>query len=51
MALIGKLVDKLLTKGSITLKREQWTLPADLPFGDSRLIPLNAGETINWKMA
>jgi dihydroorotase len=38
-------------KGTITLKREQWTLPADLPFGDSRLIPLNAGETINWKMA
>jgi len=38
-------------KGTITLKREQWTLPADLPFGDSKLIPLNAGETINWKMA
>ncbi|WP_374582266.1 dihydroorotase [Pseudoduganella sp.] len=38
-------------KGKITLKREQWTLPLDLPFGDSKLIPLNAGETINWKMA
>jgi len=35
----------------ITLKREQWTLPEALPFGDQQVIPLNAGETINWKMA
>ena len=38
-------------QGKITLKREQWTLPAELAFGDQKLIPLNAGETINWKMA
>src|SRR5471030_3489509 len=35
---------------TITLKRESWTLPASLPMGDSHVIPLNAGETINWKM-
>ncbi|WP_395404652.1 dihydroorotase [Pseudoduganella sp. UC29_106] len=34
----------------ITLKREQWTLPESLPFGDQQVIPLNAGEIINWKM-
>jgi dihydroorotase len=40
-----------VNQGTITLKQEQWTLPASLPFGDQQLIPLNAGETINWKMA
>ena len=35
---------------TITLKRESWTLPASLPLGDSHVIPLNAGEQINWKM-
>jgi dihydroorotase len=34
----------------ITLTREQWTLPESLPFGDQTVIPLNAGEIINWKM-
>jgi len=34
----------------ITLKREQWTLPQSLPFGETQLVPLNAGETISWKM-
>jgi dihydroorotase len=36
--------------GSIILKREQWTLPAELPFVDSSIVPLNSGESINWKM-
>ncbi|MBY0239955.1 MAG: dihydroorotase [Burkholderiaceae bacterium] len=35
---------------SITLKREAWTLPATLPLGDQDVVPLNAGETIHWKM-
>ncbi|MEG1054180.1 MAG: dihydroorotase, partial [Janthinobacterium sp.] len=35
---------------TITLRRESWTLPASLPLGDSHVIPLNAGEQINWKM-
>jgi dihydroorotase len=37
-------------QGTITLKREQWILPEALPLGDQQVIPLNAGETINWKM-
>src|SRR3954471_11107187 len=37
--------------GTVTLKREQWTLPATVPMGESELVPLNGGEQINWKMA
>ena len=37
--------------GTITLRREQWSLPATLPLGELEVVPLNAGETINWKMA
>ena len=42
--------DLPVNEGSITLKRESWTLPETVPFGEHRLVPLNAGETINWKM-
>jgi dihydroorotase len=35
----------------ITLKREEWSVPATLPFGSERLVPLRAGETIAWKLA
>ncbi len=34
----------------ITLRRESWTVPAELPFGDEALVPLRAGETIGWKL-
>ena len=37
-------------EGTITLAREAWTLPATVPMGESELVPLNAGERINWKM-
>ncbi len=36
--------------GSVTLQRESWTLPEALPMGDSVVVPLNAGETIGWKL-
>jgi len=36
--------------GSITLRRESWTLPASLPLGDQEVVPLNGGELLNWKM-
>ena len=35
--------------GMITLKREEWQLPAELPLGNTTLVPLNGGETIGWK--
>ncbi|MDQ2821914.1 MAG: dihydroorotase [Pseudomonadota bacterium] len=36
--------------GTITLKRESWTLPATVPMGDTQLVPLNGGQQIRWKM-
>jgi dihydroorotase len=38
-------------QGSVTLKRQQWTLPAELPLGETTLVPLNGGETIDWQLA
>ena len=35
---------------TITLVRERWSLPAELPFGDTSIVPLNAGEPIGWKL-
>jgi dihydroorotase len=39
-----------VNEGSITLTREPWTLPAAVPYGETQLVPLNAGEQVNWKM-
>lgn len=36
--------------GSITLVREDWQIPAELPFADTSVVPLNSGETLHWKM-
>jgi dihydroorotase len=35
--------------GTVTLRRETWTLPESVPFGDAQLKPLRGGETIAWK--
>jgi dihydroorotase len=37
-------------EGTITLRREEWPVPATLPFGSERLVPLRAGETVPWKL-
>ncbi|MFL9927010.1 dihydroorotase [Herbaspirillum lusitanum] len=37
--------------GTVTLRRESWTIPSELPMGDTTVVPLSAGEQINWKMA
>ncbi len=37
-------------KGSITLKRETWTVPASYRFGDGELVPLFAGEQMAWRL-
>jgi len=34
--------------GSVTLRRQPWTLPEMLPFGDALIKPLRAGETLHW---
>ena len=40
-----------LNSGTVTLRREPWTLPESLPFGDATIKPLRAGETLNWRLA
>ncbi|KAB2874145.1 MAG: dihydroorotase [Burkholderiaceae bacterium] len=35
----------------ITLRREAWTLPETVPFGDAQLKPLRGGETLAWRLA
>jgi dihydroorotase len=35
---------------TITLDRTEYLVPESLPFGDTELIPLAAGETLYWKM-
>ena len=37
--------------GTVSLRRESWTLPEALPFGDAQLKPLRGGETLAWKLA
>ncbi|RYF34223.1 MAG: dihydroorotase [Comamonadaceae bacterium] len=36
---------------TITLKREAWTVPETVPYGDATLKPLRGGDTLNWKLA
>ena len=34
----------------ITLRREAWTIPQSLAFGDDALVPLDAGGTLQWRL-
>jgi dihydroorotase len=34
----------------IKLRREDWSVPATVGFGDQRLVPLRAGEMVRWKL-
>jgi dihydroorotase len=36
---------------TITLVREPWTMPAQLPLADGTIVPLKAGETVHWQLA
>jgi dihydroorotase len=36
--------------GSITLRREPWSVPASYPFGADVLVPLRAGEPVPWRI-
>ena len=37
--------------GRVTLRREAFAVPADMPYGSDRLTPFRAGETLRWQMA
>ncbi|RKP59398.1 dihydroorotase [Pararobbsia silviterrae] len=34
----------------VTLRRESWVLPGELPMGDGVVVPLRAGESLGWKL-
>jgi dihydroorotase len=36
--------------GTITLRKENWTLPETLPFGEATVKPLRGGETLAWRL-
>ncbi|WP_323754505.1 dihydroorotase [Marinobacter sp.] len=36
---------------TITLVRDPWTMPEQLPLADGTIVPLKAGETVHWRMA
>jgi dihydroorotase len=40
-----------VNQDTVTLVREDWTVPQRLKFGDVELVPLRAGESIPWKLA
>ena len=40
-----------LNEDRITLVRQEWTVPESIPFGEDKLVPLRAGETLPWKLA
>ena len=35
---------------TITLEKEEWVVPNEMPFGDDIIVPLKAGENIRWKV-
>jgi dihydroorotase len=37
--------------GTVTLRREAYAVPADLPYDSDRLTPFRAGEMLRWRMA
>ena len=38
-------------RGQLTLRRQPWTVPEQLAFGDAALKPLRAGESLAWRLA
>lgn len=36
---------------TVTLVREPWTMPENLPLASGGIVPLKAGETVNWRLA
>jgi dihydroorotase len=37
--------------GTITLRKEPWTVSGELPFGATAAVPLRAGESVAWRLA
>lgn len=39
-----------VNRNKITLVREKWRIPEEFPFGQNRVVPLMAGEFLDWKL-
>lgn len=39
-----------MNPGHVTLRRETWTVPEQLPFAGETIVPLAAGETLHWRL-
>lgn len=37
-------------QSTITIRRQAWNIPLSLPFIDSEIVPLGAGNTLGWKL-
>ena len=40
-----------VNQATVTLVREEWTIPASLPFGDGEIVPLAGGDNLPWRIA
>lgn len=40
-----------VNEGTITLVKEDWTMPDELPLGDHIVVPMRAGEQVSWKLS
>lgn len=43
-------VVKIISGGTVTLERADWQVPDSYPLADSTVVPLLAGETLEWQM-
>ena len=37
-------------RGRVELRREHWTIPESLPFGEDDIVPLAGGESLDWRL-
>jgi dihydroorotase len=40
-----------VNEGQVTLERQEWTVPEELPMGETSVVPLDAGGKLGWRMA
>jgi dihydroorotase len=37
--------------GKLTLRKEPWVVPSEMPFGGDSVVPLRAGESLGWRLS
>jgi dihydroorotase len=38
-------------RDTVTIKKEPWKVPAEMPLGDDALVPIRSGEKVEWKLS